>query len=911
MSGVRTAVWVLFTGLIFIRAEVEGLGVNWGTMATHKMDPKTVVQMMKDNGITKVKLFDAEQSTMSALAGSGIEVMIAIPNDQLLAMNDYSRAKKFVQRNVTRYNFNGGVNIKYVAVGNEPFLTAYNGSNLKTTFPALQNIQNALNEAGHGDTVKATVPSNADVYGSPTDNPVPSAGRFRPDINDQMVQLVQFLAKNNAPFTVNIYPFLSLYGNDDFPVDYAFFDGASKPIVDNGIQYTNVFDANYDTLVSALKAAGFGDMPIIVGEVGWPTDGDKNANINMAYRFYNGLLPRLASNKGTPLRPGGIEVYLFGLIDEDAKSIAPGSFERHWGIFRYDGQPKFAMDISGRGQNSFLVPAQNVRYQEKRWCQFNPDAKDLSKLGENINYACTFADCTPLGCKIKMKWRVIFKEGMERFWNMVNVLFVGAIVLSLFGSHVEGWLGVNWGTKAYHQLPPEKVVQMLKDNEIEKVKLFDADENVLNAFAETNIEVMVAVKNSELEELTNKTKAKHWVKDNVVKHIDHNVKITMVAVGNEPFREDYENMYINSTLLALENIQRALDKLSLGDRIKASVPFNEDIYMTPPWKPFPSAGIFRPDISDQVEDIADFLAKHNAPFIVNIYPFMSVALTDDSFPSDFAFFDGNVGITDDNIDYTNVFDASYDTCVSALKQAGHENMTIIVGEIGWPTDGNILANKTLASRFYKGLLPRLAAKEGTPLRPGHIEVYLFELLDEDAKSILPGNFERHWGIFDYAGQPKFNMSLNGKDENNTLVGVKDVEYQSKKWCVLKAQKSLDKHKLHESLLYACDNADCSAFAEGGSCSGLSSPDKTSYALNAYFQASNQTKDSCDFGGLATEVETDPSKGYCKFNIQIVPYDPKDSWTRFKSWFSSSHITRAPPVAFTSLALLAMVSLFFF
>lgn len=397
MTGVKAVVWVLLTGLFFIWSQVQGLGVNWGTMASHKMDPKTVVQMMKDNGINKVKLFDAEQSTMSALAGSGIEVMIAIPNDQLAAMTDYARAKKFVQRNVTRYNFNGGVDIRYVAVGNEPYLKSYNGSFDKTTFPALQNIQNALNEAGVGDKIKATVPSNADVYGSPTGNPVPSAGQFRSDINDQMIQLVKFLAQNNAPFTVNIYPFLSLYGNDNFPVDFAFFDGVSQPVVDNGIEYTNVFDANYDTLVSALKFAGYGDMPIIVGEVGWPTDGDKNANINMAYRFYNGLLPRLASNKGTPLRPGTIDVYLFGFIDEDAKSIAPGNFERHWGIFRYDGQPKFAMDISGRGQNTFLVPAQNVRYQEKRWCQFNPDAKDLSKLGENINFACTYADCTPLG----------------------------------------------------------------------------------------------------------------------------------------------------------------------------------------------------------------------------------------------------------------------------------------------------------------------------------------------------------------------------------------------------------------------------------------------------------------------------------------------------------------------------------
>ncbi|XP_052172506.1 glucan endo-1,3-beta-glucosidase 8-like [Diospyros lotus] len=395
--GVGWKMLKLWMYLCVLIMGVEGLGVNWGTMATHKLPPKAVVKMLQDNGIQKVKLFDAEQSTMSVLTGSNIEVMVAIPNDQLAAMTSYDRAKDWVRRNVTRYNFNGGVNIKYVAVGNEPFLTSYNNSFLNVTLPALQNIQNALNEAGVGNSIKATVPLNADVYESPENNPVPSAGRFRSDINGLMVQIAQFLHQNNAPFTVNIYPFLSLYGNDNFPFDYAFFDGTSSPVVDNNIQYTNVFDANFDTLVSALKAAGFGEMAVMVGEVGWPTDGDKNANSNYAYRFYNGLLPRLAANKGTPLRPGYIEVYLFGLIDEDAKSIAPGNFERHWGIFRYDGQPKFPMDLSGRGQNKYLVAAENVKYLPTRWCTFNPNAKDLSKLADNINYACTFADCTALG----------------------------------------------------------------------------------------------------------------------------------------------------------------------------------------------------------------------------------------------------------------------------------------------------------------------------------------------------------------------------------------------------------------------------------------------------------------------------------------------------------------------------------
>lgn len=109
-------------------------------------------------------------------------------------------------------------------MGNEPFLSSYNGSFVNITFPALKNIQSALNDAGLGDKIKATVPMNADVY----DGALPSAGHFRNDTSSQMTQIAQFLSQNNAPFTVNIYPFLSLYLNEGFPIDYAFFDGMSE-----------------------------------------------------------------------------------------------------------------------------------------------------------------------------------------------------------------------------------------------------------------------------------------------------------------------------------------------------------------------------------------------------------------------------------------------------------------------------------------------------------------------------------------------------------------------------------------------------------------------------------------------------------------------------------------------------------
>jgi hypothetical protein len=284
---------------------------------------------------------------------------------------------------------------RYVGVGNEPFLTGFNGTYVKTTFPALKNIQKALDEAGYGDKIKATIPLNADVYESRSNNP--SDGNFRKDMRELMLQIVRFLHDNKSPFLVNIYPFLSLYDNSNFPVDFAFFDGGSKPIQDKSVQYTNVFDANFDTLVWTLKKNKFEDLKIIVGEVGWPTDGDKNANTKLAKRFYNGFLKKMANKKGTPLRPGPMEVYLFGLLDEDMKNVAPGAFERHWGIFQYDGKPKFSIDFSGQGREKMPTAAKGVQYMDSQWCVLKKDIKNMTETAPEVDYACSNSDCTSLG----------------------------------------------------------------------------------------------------------------------------------------------------------------------------------------------------------------------------------------------------------------------------------------------------------------------------------------------------------------------------------------------------------------------------------------------------------------------------------------------------------------------------------
>ncbi|XP_022773853.1 glucan endo-1,3-beta-glucosidase 8-like [Durio zibethinus] len=396
---VRATVLLWACALVLVSASVvaQDLGANWGAIASHPLDPKKVVNMFKDNGIKKVKLFDADSNILNALAGTDIEVMIGIPNLHLADLAEkYSTAQAWVKENITAHLGKGGVNIKYVAVGNEPLLASYNGTYTNSTLPAMKNILKALNEAGVGKDIKVSTPLNGDVYMTPTYKP--SDGIFRGDIADLMGQICEFLKENDAPFIINIYPFFNLYQNPGFPKEYAFFDHSnSSDFDDDGVKYHNVFDANIDTLVAALKTAKTPDLPIIVGEVGWPTDGNVYATKQNAQRFYNGLLKKMASNEGTPLRPKQYPVvYMFAWLDEDFKSIDPGMFERHWGIFSFDGQPKFPMDLSGKGQNKSLVGAKDVPYLEKQWCVHNKDAQNQTDLAITVEWACNNTDCTTL-----------------------------------------------------------------------------------------------------------------------------------------------------------------------------------------------------------------------------------------------------------------------------------------------------------------------------------------------------------------------------------------------------------------------------------------------------------------------------------------------------------------------------------
>ncbi|KAF7833797.1 Glucan endo-1,3-beta-glucosidase 9 [Senna tora] len=287
-----------------------------------------------------------------------------------------------------------GIGTGYVAVGDEPFLQSYGEQFHPFVIGAVTNIQAALMKAKLDSKVKVVVPCSFDSFQS--DSNLPSKAHFRPDVNKTMIELLTFLDKHGSPFFVSISPFLTLLQNRNTSLDFTLFKETAHIRNDSHKAYKNSFDLSYDTVVTALSTAGFPNMNIVVSKIGWPTDGAINATTYLAETFMKGLMNHLHGNLAAPLklRHPPSETYLFSLLDEDQRSTASGNFERHWGMFTFDGQAKYHVDL-GQGSSKSLVNAQDVEYLSPKWCVVNNN-KDLSNATASALDACSNADCTAL-----------------------------------------------------------------------------------------------------------------------------------------------------------------------------------------------------------------------------------------------------------------------------------------------------------------------------------------------------------------------------------------------------------------------------------------------------------------------------------------------------------------------------------
>nr|CAD1827069.1 unnamed protein product [Ananas comosus var. bracteatus] len=123
----RSLSLLLLLSLLSSKHSAEGgsIGVNYGRVANNLPPPPKVVELLKSQGITQVKLYDADPGVLRAFAGSGIRVVVALPNELLAAAASRpGYALGWVQRNVAAYY--PATQIAAVAVGNEVFASPRN-----------------------------------------------------------------------------------------------------------------------------------------------------------------------------------------------------------------------------------------------------------------------------------------------------------------------------------------------------------------------------------------------------------------------------------------------------------------------------------------------------------------------------------------------------------------------------------------------------------------------------------------------------------------------------------------------------------------------------------------------------------------------------------------------------------------
>lgn len=315
--------------------------------------------------------------------------------------------------------------------------------------------------------------------------------------------------------------------------------------------------------------------------------------------------------------------------------------------------------------------------------------------------------------------------------------------------------GVCYGTLGNNLPTAGDVVALYNQNNIRRMRLYDPNPAALQALGGSNIEVMLGVPNTALQNIAaSQANANNWVQNNVRNH--PNVRFKYIAVGNEvsPIKSDTAQ-YTQFVLPALRNINTAISAAGLNNQIRVSTAVETGVLSTS----YPPAdGVFNPDVTSYLNPIVQFLAQTGAPLFVNLYTYFSYIDNKGSINLNYALLQPNSGITvPGGIRYDNLFYAILDAMYAALEKSGGSSITIVVSESGWPSAGGDSTTIDNARIYNNNLIQRV--KNGTPKRPNRgTETYIFAMFDENQKS--GPAYERNFGLFLPNRQAKYPITFN-------------------------------------------------------------------------------------------------------------------------------------------------------
>jgi len=345
----------------------DKIGINFSVgLMNNPLDLSLASSKVRQLGITKVKLFTCDWPTVDALIDDyvangvpSLQIVIDVPNH--LVKSRRSSSERFgaadanaIATKISQSTAAGNPrrnHISFVMIGNEPLAdwnqagsgmrgATVRGSAMGFLEAACRRMHTALTARGL-TSVKVTVPF---MFACIHDSYPASAGRIATKCEADMRAILGFLRETGSSFSMNLYTYHSRVSNPG-QISIAYATGRSGSRYSATENYLHLLDAMFLATRAAVDRAGFNDVPIIVGESGWPTGGHADATVANAQAYTASVIayPARAAAEG---RAAPSAVYLFEAFDEERKSnsveasAGGGSAEAHYGLLASSGAQK-------------------------------------------------------------------------------------------------------------------------------------------------------------------------------------------------------------------------------------------------------------------------------------------------------------------------------------------------------------------------------------------------------------------------------------------------------------------------------------------------------------------------------------------------------------------------------------------
>ncbi|PHT53167.1 putative glucan endo-1,3-beta-glucosidase GVI [Capsicum baccatum] len=301
---------------------------------------------------------------------------------------------------------------------------------------------------------------------------------------------------------------------------------------------------------------------------------------------------------------------------------------------------------------------------------------------------------------------------------------------------VEG-IGVNYGLLGNNLPPPAQVINFIKSKNIQNIRIFDPNTDILKALEGSGLSVILGTRNEDLQRLaSDPTFATNWVLTNVIPHAS-TVNIAYISAGNEVIPGPLATFVLG----ALQNLDSALKSNNLNISVSTTISLQVLANSYPP-----SNGAFSEDAIQFMQPITQFLTARKYPLLSNVYPYFAYSGNPDQIQLSYALFQNtSPTVSDGTFQYNNLYDAMVDTLYAALEKVGQPTVEVVVTETGWPSAGDVYATTDNAQIYANNLIAHVSSGQGTPRRPGKVlKTYIFALFNENQK---PAGAEQNFGLF--------------------------------------------------------------------------------------------------------------------------------------------------------------------